>query len=48
MRNRLAGTSQQQRPSPAAPETQRDLMALGLTCSGTKKGRERRGRDRKR
>lgn len=23
MRNRLAGTSQQQRPSPAAPETQR-------------------------
>ena len=24
------------------------LMALGLTCSGTKKGRERKGRDRKR
>ena len=23
------------------------LMALGLTCSGTKKGRERKGRDRK-
>ena len=24
------------------------LMALGLTCSGTKKGKERKGRDRKR
>ena len=24
------------------------LMALGLTCSGTKKGRERKGRDKKR